>query len=157
MPAERLALSVAAQMETTRPLNPVKDSPFRSLQRCYLYSPDTIVAYCVLILPVGLYLYGLNVARRGSRIMGYFMVGLSAIALLGMLTGFALGIRVSTFGAIGIFVGIGLYKMECSRYRLELSRGAVNARWWPPLLWVLGLIVALVIILRIWTPEGIVS
>jgi hypothetical protein len=144
-------------METTETPKPSKDSSIQSLQRRYLYSPDTIAAYCVLSFPVGLYLYGLNVARRGGRIMGYFLAGLSAIVFLGTLTADALGIRGSTFGVIGIFVGIGLYKMECSSYRLELSRGAAKASWWPPLLWILGLIVAVVIVLSTCAPEEVVK
>ena len=110
----------------------------QDLQGRFFYRPGVVATYCVLSLPVGLYLYGLNVARRGGRVMGYAMAGVSGAVLVGMLVAGAIGARVPGVGILGILVGIGLLNMEDRPYRVALSRGGLTARWWPPLLYVLG-------------------
>ena len=144
-------------METSN-ASDVKEMPVRQdLQGRRFYRPGVIATYCVLSLPVGLYLYGINVGRRGGRVMGYVLASTSGVTFLGMLAAGAVGARVSGFGILGIFAAIGLLNMEGRPYRLALSHGGVPARWWPPLLWVLGSIVLVAIIATIFGPEEIVE
>jgi hypothetical protein len=98
--------------------------------------------YCVLSLPIGLCLYGLNVARRGGRIVGYALAGLSSALLIG--TPFSNSPDFAGFSFLlpGVFVGIGLLNLEDRPYRAALSHGGLTARWWPPLIWAVGLIIA---------------
>ncbi|MBI1788350.1 MAG: hypothetical protein HYR60_12485 [Acidobacteria bacterium] len=125
------------------------------------YSPDVIAAYCVFSLPLGLFLHGLNVTRSGSRMMGYALTSTPAAAFLAPLAAGSLGAKAhqlfiySTY--LGVFVGIGLLNSEGRPYRLALSRGAVAARWWPPLLWALGAMVLAMVIAAVFGPEVIVE
>ena len=144
-------------MNTSEASEPTESRPPRDLEGRRFYRPGVIATYCVLSFPVGLYLYGLNVARRGSRMTGYTLAGMSCVAFLGMLAAGVMGARVSGFGILGIFAGIGLLNMEGRPYRLALSRGGGTARWWPPLLWVLGTILLVVIIATVFGPEEIVQ
>ena len=70
----------------------------QDLQGRGFYRPGVIATYCVFSLPVGLYLYGLNIARRGGRIMGYLLSGISGLLFVGMLAAGAVGARVSGLG-----------------------------------------------------------
>jgi hypothetical protein len=118
--------------------------PSTDLQGRRFYRPGVIATYCVLNLAVGLALYGLNVAHRGSRFMGYLLASASGAALVGMLAVAAIGKPVAGFGVLGLFIGLGLFKQESGPYRLALSRGGVDARWWPPLLWVVAAMIVVV-------------
>lgn len=117
------------------------------------YPPGVLAAYAVLFLPVGLYLYGLNVIRRGNRLPGCILAGISGVAFLGMLVVAASGASVFTYGILGIFIGIGLFRMESGPYRRAISRGGVAARWWPPLLWVAGSVILVVIVSLVMNPD----
>jgi predicted branched-subunit amino acid permease len=99
-----------------------------------------------LSLPVGLCLYGLNVARRGDRIVGYALTGLSIALVIG--TPFSNQPELDGFNLMlpGVFVGIGLLNLENRPYRAALSRGGLTANWWAPLLWVAGLIIAWIVL-----------
>jgi hypothetical protein len=123
----------------------------QELQGRRFYSPEVIAAYCILLsLPVGLYLYGLNIARRGDRVMGYSMAGISVITFVGgMFAVDAMGATMSPYRFLGIFVAIGLLNMEDAPYRAALLRGGTRARWWPPLLWVIGSFLVGAIVLTI--------
>jgi len=112
--------------------------PSRDLEgRCF-YSSNVIAVYCVLNLPVGTFLYALNIARRGNRLAGYGVAAISLGSLLGMLWVRAWGGQVTNFLVISILAGIALLKAEDRPYRLALSRGGATARWWPPALWACG-------------------
>jgi len=112
----------------------------------HFYRPHVLAAYCILHLPVGLFLYGLNVIRRGNCLTGYVLAGISGATFLGMLVVAASGARVFTYGILGIFIGIGLLKIESGPYRRARSRGGTAARWWPPLLWVAGSVLVIIIV-----------
>ena len=142
-------------METSNSSSAQQTPVPQDLQGHGFYRPGVIATYCVLSLPVGLYLYGVNVARRGGRVMGYVLSGLSGATFLGMLVAGALGARVSGLGILGIFAGIGLLNMEGRPYRLALSRGGVTSRWWPPLLWVIGSILVVTLVVTILGPEEV--
>ena len=119
------------------------------------YRPGVIAVYCALSLPVGLCLYGLNVARRGSRVIGYTILGTSLVALVGIVLVGILGGRVSRIGLLSIILAIGLQKMEVGPYQQALSRGGRTARWWPPLLWILGALIVALMIWAIFVPDEI--
>jgi len=107
------------------------------------YPPGVIAAYCVVFLPIGLLIYGLNVRRRGGRAIGGIMSALSA-ALFVLIVIFVgvYGRSPGSFGILGVFVGIGLLRMEDGPYRSARARGGAKAAWWPPLLWALGCVLA---------------
>jgi hypothetical protein len=128
-----------------------KEKPVeQDLAGCRFYRPGVIGTYCVLSLPLGLWLYGLNLARRGSRVMGYSLASICGATLLVMFAASVLDARVSPVGIfpvlLGIVVGIRLFNIEGSLYRLAVSRGGMTARWWPPLLWLLGTMVLVAIL-----------
>jgi hypothetical protein len=120
----------------------------KDLDTIKLYKPGVIAAYLALGgLPVGLYLYGLNILRRGQRWVGVFFCSLSALAFVMMAMVAATGHPAMGIGFLGIVVAICVYQMEKRPYQLAIQRGATSAKWWPPIFWVIGifLLVALVI------------
>jgi hypothetical protein len=132
----------------------------QELQGRRFYPPGVIATYCILSLPVGLCLYGLNIARRGGRVMGYGMAGISVITFGGTFAAGAMGATVSMVSIVStlpIFVAIGLLNMEDPPYRAALSRGGVKARWWPPLLWVIGSLLVGTIVVTFFGPEVVVE
>ena len=108
-----------------------------------LYSPGLLAAYTILgNVPLGLFLYGLNLMARGYRRYGKLMMG-SAI-----LTGLWLFVlfmntptrRLPAIPSImfGLICGISIYKSEMGPYQKAIAAGATKARWWPPLLVLIG-------------------
>ena len=82
--------------------------------------------------------------------MGYSMAGMSVLTLLGgAIAPQAMGPRISAVSFLGIFVAIGLLNMEDPSYRAALLRGGTTARWWPPLLWVIGSVFVVTIVMAI--------
>ena len=116
------------------------------LENRRFYPPGVIGAYCVVFFPLGLLLYALNVRRRGGRVMGGVLSGLSAIfAVLTIVYAVIYG-RFVEISGLGVFVGIGLIRMEDGPYKTARAQGGVRARWWPPLLWVgAAIVVALLV------------
>jgi hypothetical protein len=110
------------------------------------YSPGIIAAYCVVSLPVGLSLYGLNLIRRKSHVMGYALFVSSAAFFALMVATVATGGSVSGFGILGVLAAIWLLKLEEKPYRRARSQGGIRARWWPPLLWLLGGVLVAVVV-----------
>ena len=136
----------------------LKEIPvLQDLKGHHFYRPGVVATYCVLSLPVGLCLYGLNVARRGGRVMGYVLAVVAGVTFLWMLAAAAMGAvgMSGLFGLLGVAAGLGLLKTEGGPYRAALARGGVTARWWPPLLWVIGSILVVVIVVAIFGPEEV--
>ncbi len=122
-----------------------------------LYTPGVIAMYTVLSLPVGLYVYGLNIYRRGRRLTGGLLGTLGALMFCAMLFAGATGHRISGFGILGIFVALGLFKIEAGRYKSAVARGASAARWWPPLLLAVAAILVVAILGILVAPEQVVE
>ncbi len=120
----------------------------KDLETIKQYKPGVIAVYLALGgLPVGLHLYGLNNIRRGQRWMGLSFCALSVVAF--MLVAFiaATGHKVTEIGILGIVVALCVYLMERKPYQQAIERGATPAKWWPPLLWVVGIILIVFIII----------
>jgi hypothetical protein len=119
-----------------------------------LYSPGAVAGYCVFAtMPVGLILYGLNLCRRGKVWNGRLLIILAIMVMCYLLI-ISFSPNRSGFGGIlfpilSIFVGIGLYKKEKPVYERAIAHGAIRAKWWPPLLYILIILLALGITLSI--------
>ena len=118
-----------------------------------LYTPGVIAMYTVLSLPVGLYVYGINMYRHGRRLTGALLGTFATLMFGAMLFAGATGHRISGFGILGIFVALGVFKLESGRYSSAVSRGATAARWWPPLLLAVAAILLVVTLVTFATPE----
>jgi hypothetical protein len=103
------------------------------LQRRRFHSPAAIGTYCALFPPLGLYLYALNLVQRRERASGFTLAILSGVMFLGAIPG----------NGFSIFVGMGVFALESGTFRWALAHGGRKARWWPPLLWFLGLSIVL--------------
>jgi hypothetical protein len=109
-----------------------------------LYRPGVLVAYFILgNLPIGMALYALNLARRGDRVLGYFLFGASVLALALLLVAAIAGRNLRGWTLLALVIGLAVYGAERGPYRSAVQRGARPARWWPPLVGVLGLLVVL--------------
>jgi hypothetical protein len=121
-----------------------------------LYSPIVIAIYCALVSFIaGFILYGINLFRRGQIWLGRLFIGLSIVVYLGMMIASFIGSNVlggKTY-ILGIIISFGLFKMESIPYAKALSLGAVKAKWWPPLLWSILIIVVSLLILYFLGPE----
>ena len=122
--------------------------PSLSLEGRKVYSPGTIAAYTALAnLPMGLILYGLNLKARGQRRLGLSMAlfGAAALVLLVLLpVGESLPRGVML--AVGICGAVNVYKLEKRPFEISLREGATRARWWPPTLFILGGLLALLVL-----------
>ena len=108
-----------------------------------LYSPRVLALYFILgNLPVGLALYGLNVARRGDRLFGYLALGVSLAGLVALMLAAMAGRSVRGWALLGAVVGLAIASLESAPYKRALRNGATTARWWPPLVAVLALLLA---------------
>lgn len=104
-----------------------------------LYSPSVLAAYCILCsLPVGTFLYSLNLSRRGDRTRGRLFAALSG--LLFLLYWLFPSSGWFARGALNTLAGISLYQCEKPYFENLRRYGGKKARWWPPLLWVAALI-----------------
>ena len=123
----------------------------RTLSGVRLYSPGVLAAYFILgNVPIGMALYGLNVARRGERWIGYTLLGLSLLTLALLVLAAMGGRSLRGWGLLALVLGLGVWQVERAPYRRALRGGAAPARWWPPLIAVLALLIALVLLV----PEG---
>lgn len=91
-------------------------------------------------------LYGLNVARRGERWLGYLVLGSSLLALLLMMSSALAGGNLRGWRLLALVLGVGMWQIERAPYRRALANGAVPAPWWPPLLAVVALTVVFMLI-----------
>src|SRR6266850_4440294 len=80
--------------------------------------------------------------RRGSRRLGYGLLGLGAFTFTAMLAALVLeesiGREMPSFwrisALIGVLVPLGVFATERRPYAEARRAGAVDARWWPPLI-----------------------
>lgn len=113
-----------------------------------LYTPGVLAAYFVLgNLPIGTALYALNVARRGDRILGYFLFGASALALVLLILAALAGRNLRGWTLLALVIGLAVFRAERRPYRMAVQRGAMPAQWWPPLLGVIALFLVLAMLL----------
>jgi hypothetical protein len=108
-----------------------------------------LAAYFIVgTLPIGMCLYGLNVARRGGRWIGYTLFVMSALSLVLLLVVAARGQHPSwrILSLLSILVGIGVLRMETGPFKRAIAKGATSARWWPPIVPVLLLIVLMALV-----------
>lgn len=113
----------------------------RDLDGRRFYSPGAIAGYCLVSLPVGLGIYGLNAARRGSRVVGFLLAGSAVAAFVSLILVSAAGDKLDLL-TLKIFVAIGLLNVEWRPYHRAIARGGSKARWWPPLAWAIAVYVA---------------
>jgi hypothetical protein len=111
-----------------------------------LYAPGVIVAYTILAnVPVGLVLYGINIINRGFKTYG------KIVLWSGILSGIILAVIIVNGNPprmlmpIGLMCGITIYKYESGPYKKAIASGARKAKWWPPLL------ILLIILMGLWS------
>lgn len=110
------------------------------LQGKRFYSPRVLLLYSVLAnFPIALFLYGINVHRRGSPFGGNIVKGLAAVMIVMITLIAAVGthVKAAHLILIGVAIGIGLMQVERSHYDDCLARGASPEKWWPPLIFLL--------------------
>jgi len=111
-----------------------------------LYHPGIIMFYFLLGgLPLGLSLYSLNIFRRGQVWMGRFLFILSVVTFIMLVTAAVSGNGLSGLGIVGLFIGLGILKMEWLPFTTSIEKGAKKAKWYPPLLIVLGLYIIIIL------------
>ena len=118
-----------------------------------LHRPGAIAVYLVVGGALGFFLYGQNISRRGKPAAGRLICTLSALALVAAVILGAAGQRMVSLGLIGILVAIGIYKKEDDAYRKSIVQGARPTRWWPPAIVLVGLVVAMLVIQKLFFPE----
>ena len=101
------------------------------------YRPWVLFLYSVLAnFPIAIFLYGINVRRRGNRVAGSALKGVAAV-MMAMITIMAItgtSVKAIHWVLIGIAIGIGLMQAEKNDYDKCIAQGALAAKWWPPLL-----------------------
>jgi len=120
------------------------------------YSPGVIAAYCILAnIPLAVFLYGINVCRRGNVRSGNAIKIVAALAIVTMTIAFAIDARLSgiRFMLPGLVIGIGLFKAEKAYYGQAVAKGASPEKWWPPALIVVANAIVLILIDYIFDPE----
>lgn len=113
------------------------------------YQPGVLAAYCILAnIPLAIFLYGINVHRRGNVRFGNAIKVLAALAIVAMTIALALGSNLSGIRIMlpGIVIGIGLMKAEKPNYEKAISKGANPEKWWPPLLFLIVNVLVIILI-----------
>jgi hypothetical protein len=130
--------------------NSVQSVQQENLEGKRFYSPGVIAGYCILIMTVGLVLYGLNLCRRGKTLNGKLLIILSILITFHVVvSAFLRGKNIYTgiLSMLPILVALWLYKKEQIPYEKAILCGAIPAKWWPPLLWILAVLFAICIIM----------
>ena len=117
-----------------------------------LYPPGWLAAYTILAnVPLGLICYGSNIMARGHRLYGKIMIGsglLTGICLLVLILSPPFQGESRSLFLIGLICGMSIYKLEEGPYQKAITAGALRARWWPPLLFAIGIMAALYLYMR---------
>ena len=117
-----------------------------------LYHPGVIVAYTILAnAPLGLILYGINIINRGYKTYGKIILWSGIICGIALAAIIIYGLPSRGIFLIGIMCGITIYKFEVGPYKRAIASGAQKARWWPPLLIVAAITIALYIYLLLFS------
>jgi hypothetical protein len=114
-----------------------------------LYPPWLLAIYSALANPpLAVFLYGINIQRRGNKAAGIILKTVAALAIVLMTIAAALETRMKGVHLMlfGIVVGLSLYRIEERPYRISISQGAKPARWWPPILFILAQAAAVIAI-----------
>jgi hypothetical protein len=138
--------------------NNAQSTQQKNIEGKRLYSPGVIAGYCIFIMTIGLVLYGLNLGRRGKAWNGRLLIMLSiVIACQTVVSDFLPGKNIGggVLSMLPIFVALELYKKEQIPYEKAISHGAVTAKWWPPLLWLLIALLAISVMLFIIQPVSL--
>jgi hypothetical protein len=120
------------------------------LGRCF-YSPGVLATYCIVSnFSVGIFLYSINLSRRGYVWRGRLLAILSASFLIflvfrDLFTGSFFELRSSFL--INVLVAATLYGAEKSHFDRATRNGGKPARWWMPLIWI-AIIVVIQFLLR---------
>jgi|GEM_PF-1452143 len=126
----------------------------KNLEGVRLYRPGVIAAYTVLSgMAIGLLLYALNLLRRGQRWVGILTLVLCGVLFILIAAVFTMGGRIFGLGLVGVLVALLVYQLERKPFDLALERGATPAKWWPPILFVLGFLVVLIVAAGLFGPD----
>ena len=108
-----------------------------------LYSPVALVLYAWLAnLPIAIALLGINLRRRGRLLLGSVAIAVSALSYLLFAAAFVVGHgRPPDIRLFGFLGGLLIFGLERPAFDAAVARGAVRARWWPPLLILLGIMI----------------
>jgi hypothetical protein len=124
--------------------NTSTEKSFNGLDGKKLYPPGIIVAYTILAnVPAGLVLYGINIINRGFRTYGKIILWSGIISGIVLAAIILYGHPPQMLMLISIMCGITIYKFESGPYRKAIASGAQKAKWWPPLLILVAIIMAL--------------
>ena len=100
------------------------------------YAPRVLLLYSILAnFPIAIFLYGINVHRRGATAGGNIIKAIAA-AMIALITSIAVaGTHVSALPLIliGIAIGVALMQAERSHFERCIAQGALREKWWPPL------------------------
>ncbi len=111
------------------------------------YSPVVIAVYCVLFLPIGALLMGLNHWRRNRRGMGVVLLTFAGILVLLFSVAAFLGTRIPLMWIFGAAAAVFVISSESAPFKHAIKLGGRKARWWPPLLWVVGWFAIMVVLI----------
>ena len=111
------------------------------------YQPWVLAVYCAVAnLPFGIFLYGLNVHRRGDFWIGKILMVVSGLAVIGIYltpTGGIFDKYAIPIFFFNLFMGLGLMKAEENNYKKAILNGGGAARWWPPLIFLAAILFAM--------------
>ena len=105
-----------------------------------LYGPGVLAGYSLLNPSFGTLLYGMNLLRRDEAVKGISFIVVSCLFVIISIFLFAPGNQKTFF--INTLVALSLYQSERPKFDAAIRNGFRRARWWPPLI---GIVVLLVI------------
>ena len=128
----------------------------KNLEGVRLYRPGVIAGYTVLSgMAVGLFLYALNLLRRGQRWLGVLTLVVSGVLFILIAAVFTMGGGILGLGLVGVLVALLVYQLERKPFDLALERGATPAKWWPPILFLLAFFLILIVAAGLFGPDDL--